>query len=196
LRVGLLGGTFDPIHLGHLRAAECAREALGLGEVIFVPSSQPPHRSGPSASALDRWAMVCLATSGNPAFVASSVELERAGPSYTMETVLAIRAARPADELVLIVGSDAFPEMARWRQAASLFAACEVAVVSRPGAHAEPATPAAPPFPDVRGIRPVAGSLLPISASHVRELAREGRSIRYLVPEPVAGFVAKRGLYR
>jgi nicotinate-nucleotide adenylyltransferase len=196
VRVGLLGGTFDPIHLGHLRAAESACEALDLGEVIFVPSSQPPHRSDPSASALDRYAMVCLATAENPRFVASSVELERGGPSYTMETVEAIRTARPADALVLIVGSDAFPEMVRWKQAAGLFASCEVAVVDRPGAPAETGLPAPPPFPDVRGIRRVAGSLLPISASNVRQLAREGHSIRYLVPEPVAGFVAKRGLYR
>jgi nicotinate-nucleotide adenylyltransferase len=86
--------------------------------------------------------------------------------------------------------------MVRWKQAAGLFASCEVAVVDRPGAPAETGLPAPPPFPDVRGIRRVAGSLLPISASNVRQLAREGHSIRYLVPEPVAGFVAKRGLYR
>lgn len=195
MRVGLLGGTFDPIHLGHLRAAQTACEALDLGEVIFVPSSQPPHRSDPSASALDRYAMVCLATAENPHFLASSLELERGGPSYTMETVVAIREARPADTLVLIVGSDAFPEMVRWKHAAGIFASCEVAVMDRPGTPAEVPVPA-PPFPEIRGIRPVAGSLLPISASHVRQLAREGHSIRYLVPEPVAGFVTKRGLYR
>jgi nicotinate-nucleotide adenylyltransferase len=190
-----MGGTFDPIHLGHLRAAESACEALDLGEVLFVPSGTPPHRADPSASALDRFAMVCLATAENPRFVPSTLELERGGPSYTMETVAEIRAARPSDTLVLIVGSDAFPEMSGWRQAASLFASCEVAVVDRPGAETDADLPAQPAFPDVRGIRRVSGSL-PISASDVRRLAREGRSIRYLVPEPVAGFVAKRGLYR
>lgn len=196
MRVGLLGGTFDPIHLGHLRAGESACETLDLGEVIFVPSSQPPHRSDPSASALDRYAMVCLATAENPRFVVSSLELDRDGPSYTMETVVAIRASRPGDTLVLIVGSDAFPEMVRWKQAAELFASCEVAVVDRPGAPNPAGAPAPPPFAEVRGLRRVEGTLLPISASHVRQLAREGKSIRYLVPGPVASFVAKRGLYR
>jgi nicotinate-nucleotide adenylyltransferase len=196
VRLGLLGGTFDPIHLGHLRAAESAREDLDLGEVLFVPSAQPPHRSDPGASALERFAMVCMATAGNPRFVPSSLELERGGPSYTMETVAEIRSARPSDTLVLIVGSDAFPEMSGWKQAAELFACCEVAVVDRPGAGPEPRPPAPPPFPRVRGVRRVSGPLSPISASNVRRLAREGRSIRYLVPEPVAGFVVKRGLYR
>jgi nicotinate-nucleotide adenylyltransferase len=179
-----------------LRAAESAREALDLGEVLFVPSAQPPHRLNPTASALERFAMVCLATAENPRFVPSTLELDRGGPSYTMETVAEIRAARPSDTLVLIVGSDAFPEMSGWKQAADLFAACEVAVVDRPGAETEPGLPAPPPFRNVRGVRRVSGPLSSISASCVRRLAREGRSIRYLVPEPVAGFVAKRGLYR
>lgn len=191
-----MGGTFDPIHLGHLRAAESAREALDLDEVLFVPAGKPPHRADPSASALDRFAMVCLATAENPRFVPSTLELERGGPSFTTETVTELLTARPSDTFVLIVGSDTFPEMPGWKGAAGLFASCEVAVVDRPGAEVEAGLALPSPFPGVRGIRRVSGPLLPISASDVRRRAREGRSIRYLVPEPVAGLVSKRGLYR
>ena len=196
MRLGLLGGTFDPIHLGHLRAAENAREALGLDEVLFVPSGTPPHRPGPAASGLDRYAMVCLATAENPRFLPSPLELERQGPSYTVETVEGLRAARPQDALVLIVGSDAFPEMSGWRCAERLFASCEVAIVERPGAPGASADALEPPFSEARGVRRVPGAGLPISASNVRRLAKQGRSIRYLVPDAVAGFVVKRGLYR
>jgi nicotinate-nucleotide adenylyltransferase len=188
MRLGVMGGTFDPIHLGHLRAAETAREALLLDQVAFVPAHVPPHRSAASP-VLDRFAMVCLATAGHPAFQASDLELRRDGPSYTADTLRALRAARPEDALVLIVGSDTYPEMATWREPEAIFAACEVAVVARPG-------DAAADGPTRTGVRRVAGPGLPISSSEVRRRVSAGHSIRYLVPEPVADYIAKRGLYR
>jgi nicotinate-nucleotide adenylyltransferase len=194
MKRGVLGGTFDPIHLGHLRAAENAREALALDQVVFVPAGSPPHRTQPLSSSLDRLAMVALATALHPAFVASAIELSREGPSYTADTLDELRRARPADSLYLIVGSDTFPEMQTWKDPERLFALCTVAVVERPGKN-----DAAPP--PVRSgwssrVERVAGPGLPISATEVRRRVREGKSVRYLVPDTVADYIAKRGLYR
>ncbi len=187
MKVGLLGGSFDPIHLGHLRAAENARAALALDQVAFVPSSVPPHRPKPQASALDRFAMVALATAGHAAFRPSDVELQREGTSYTVETLRAWREKRPQDELVLLLGSDAFAEMASWKEAEAVLALCAVAVVARPGEAREAAQPA---------VLRVAGPGLEVSSSQVRGWVRDGRSVRYLVSEAVADFIEKRGLYR
>jgi len=192
MKVGLMGGTFDPIHLGHLRAAENAREALGLDLVRFIPASVPPHRPGPLTAAMDRYAMVALATSSHPAFVASDVELLRSGPSYTADTLETLRATFPSDELYLIVGSDTFPEVRTWREPERIFAQCRVAVVHRPG---EVRTSDVPEVPTDR-VCWVEGAGLPISATEVRRRVREGHSIRYLVAEAVADYIHKRGLYR
>jgi nicotinate-nucleotide adenylyltransferase len=192
VKLGVIGGTFDPIHLGHLRAAENAREALGLDRVLFVPAGRPPHRPDQLAPALDRFTMVALATTLHPAFVASDLELRREGPSYTVDTLRSLRAQDAEEPLYLIVGSDTFPEMATWREPEALRALCTVAVVARPGAEETPL--------DAEALRPgaavrVAGPGLAISATRVRERVREKRSVRYLVPEGVADYIEKRGLY-
>jgi nicotinate-nucleotide adenylyltransferase len=189
VKVGLLGGTFDPIHLGHLRAAENVREALSLDRVAFVPARTPPHRKGPRATPLDRYAMVTVATSGHPSFSASDVELLREGPSYTVDTVAEWLREHPGDSVVLIVGADTYPEMATWREPARLFALCSVAVAARPGET----------VPDLAGApraEIVAGPGLPISSTDIRQRVAAGCSIRYLVPDGVADYIAKRGLYR
>ena len=192
MRVGLLGGTFDPIHLGHLRAAETAREGLDLDLVVFVPAAVPPHRSGRLAGAGDRYTMACLASASHPHFDVWDVELRRSGPSYTVDTLAAVRIERPDDDLVLLVGSDTWPEMIGWREPERLFSLAEVGVLDRPG---EPTPSVVPPFPDARRVRRVEGPTLPISATMVRERVRHGASVRYLVPGPVAEFIAKRELY-
>jgi len=192
VKIGLMGGTFDPIHLGHLRAAENARECLALDEVVFVPAGHPPHRPGPCGGALDRFAMVALATATHPGFVASDLELSRGGASYTVDTVAALLAAHPGATVVLIVGSDAFAEMGSWKDPERLLGLCSVAVVPRPGDGAPAPRLAADPARFTR----VAGPGLEMSASLVRSRVREGRSVRYLVPDGVADFIAKRGLYR
>lgn len=195
--LGVFGGTFDPIHLGHLRAAETAREALRLDRVAFVPARVPPHRPEPSSSPLDRFTMVALATAGHSQFVASDVELRREGPSYTVDTLEALLRDHPEDRLVLIVGSDTFPEIETWMNPDRLRALCRVAVVARSGQEGPP------PFRHDRGGAPghadadhVEGVSLPISSTDIRRWVRQGRSIRYLVPEVVADYIAKRGLYR
>jgi nicotinate-nucleotide adenylyltransferase len=193
-RRGLLGGTFDPIHLGHLRAAENAREALGLEDVRFVPARLPPHRPEAASSALDRFAMVALATAAHPSFTVSDIELVRDGPSYTVDTLAALHEADPEQELFLIVGSDTFPEMEGWRELARLVGLCRLAVVPRPGGEERAAAWTAR-HPELQWSR-VDGDGLPVSATEVRRRVREEKSVRYLVPDGVADYISKRGLYR
>jgi nicotinate-nucleotide adenylyltransferase len=193
VRIGLYGGTFDPVHLGHLRAAENAREELALDLVAFVPAALPPHRGAPLSPAADRLEMVRLATAPCPAFEAWDTELRREGPSYTIQTVEALVASRAGDSFVLVVGADTWPEIPSWRDPERLLALVEVAVVDRPGFASAPPTP---PFPGARGARRVCGPGLELSASAIRELARAGRSVRFLVPDPVADYIGERRLYR
>jgi len=185
-----MGGTFDPIHLGHLRAAETAREQLQLDRVLIVPVGVPPHRLAPSAAALDRWAMVCLAVSAHPSFEPSPIELSRSGPSYTVDTIEAVRAEHAGAEVHLIVGSDTLGELDSWRDLDRLVSICRVAVVHRPG---EP--------PAATGQLPawatwIDGPGLAISATTIRARLADGQSVRYLVPERVADYIARRGLYQ
>ena len=191
MKLGLMGGMFDPIHFGHLRAAENAREALGLDRVHFVPAAVPPHRAAPTASALDRYAMVALATAGDPGFVPWDGEIRRQGASYTVDTAEALLRENPGAALTLIVGADNLALLPQWKEPARLLALCTVAVVGRPG---EPAATA--PGMDPSRFVHVEGSHLPIASSALRERVRTGRSVRYLVPDAVAGYIDKRGLYR
>ncbi len=193
MRIGLFGGTFDPVHLGHLRAAESARQALGLDRVAFLPSAVPPHRTAPLSPAADRLEMVRLAIASHPAFEVWDVELRREGPSYTVDTVATLVAERPQDSFVLLVGADSWPEMASWREPERLFSLVEVGVAERPGS---PSGRVEKPFPSSRGVHCVGGPSLAISATAVRAHARRGLSIRYLVPDAVADYISARGLYR
>ncbi|MCU0240801.1 MAG: nicotinate-nucleotide adenylyltransferase [Vicinamibacteria bacterium] len=191
MKVGIMGGTFDPIHLGHLRAAENARESLGLDCVWIVPAGQSPHKSSPAASAQDRYTMAALATAGHPGLEASDFELQRPGLSYTVDTLMAMKARRPADDLYFIVGSDTCAEISTWREPATLLSLCRIAVVERPGDEQGA-------FDQLMGhtILQCAGPGLPISATLVRQRAARGLSLRYLVPDAVAEYIQKRGLYR
>jgi nicotinate-nucleotide adenylyltransferase len=193
VRVGLFGGTFDPVHLGHLRAAENAREALALDRVALLPCAVPPHRVAPVSPAEDRLAMAQLATAPHPSFECWDLELRRPGPSYTVETVAALVAERPADTFVLLVGADTWPEMPSWREPERLFSLVEVAVATRPGAVAASLTA---PFRSARGVVAVEGPALAISATAIRERVRRDLSVRYLVPDAVADYISERGLYR
>lgn len=188
MRLGLLGGTFDPIHKGHLNAATTACEALSLDRVLLTPSRIPPHRAEPRASVFDRFAMVALATADDARLVPSDIEIQRPGVSYTVDTLDALKAASPIAEFVLIVGSDTFPEMTGWREPERLFAMCEIAVVMRPGSD--------PARRDDPRVHRVPGAGLWISATEVRRRVAEGLEIADLVGEGVARFVSKRDLYR
>jgi nicotinate-nucleotide adenylyltransferase len=192
VRIGLYGGTFDPIHLGHLRAAETAREAFCLDLVAFLPAAVPPHREAPVSPAEDRLAMARLATATHPRFEAWDAELRRPGPSYTVETVSTLVSERPSDSFVLVVGADTWPEMASWREPERLLRLVEVAVVDRPGC---PGGELRLPFPGARGVRRAEGPSLPISATAIRERVARGLSVRFLVPDAVADYIEARRLY-
>lgn len=208
--VGILGGTFDPIHHAHLRLALEAWMACGLDHVRFIPSATPPHRTAPGASAVHRLAMVELAIAENPAFVADRRELDRAMPSYTIDTVASLRtdlgAARP---LCLIVGADAFALFETWRRWRELLDQVHLIVAHRPGFAVTPDTPAlAAEFArrctddpanlrDTPGgrIHPLAITALDIAASRIRADLAAGRSSRYLLPDAVVGYIEAHCLY-
>lgn len=215
-RLGVLGGTFNPIHCGHLRAAEDVREALGLERMILVPSATPPHKGAraedPIAPAAERLAWVRAAVADNPGLEADGMEVERGGRSYTVDTLRAI-GARTAPELpVFAIGWEAFAELGSWREPEALLALAHFAVMTRPpqsrGSLAdwlpECARGAVEIAPDGlsarhRGaptwIRLVPVTALDISSSGIRERLRHGRSIRYLVPESVRGAIERSGVY-
>lgn len=200
-RIGLLGGTFNPVHTGHLILAQDAREACGLDEVWLLPCAQPAHKPGHLlADAEARAEMVARAVAGDPHLRLSRIELERRGISYTVDTLRQLRGERPAVEWSFIIGADTLPELVSWRQIEELLTLCAFVTMARPG---QPSPTALrdrirlpDPWPDrlVRGVIP--GHLVDISSSEVRKRVAEGRSIRYLVPAGVADYIREHGLYR
>jgi len=191
-RIGVFGGTFDPPHLGHLALAEWAREELGLDRVLFVPAGVPPHKRTARSSPARRLAMTRLAVRGNSAFRAEPLETRRRGPSYTVDTLRALAARHPGAKLWLLVGADTYATIAEWREPAEIARLASVAVAARPGA------PRARRAAWTRGgrVRWLGNPALDVSSSAVRDRARAGRSLRYLVPASVAGYIEAHGLYR
>jgi nicotinate-nucleotide adenylyltransferase len=212
--IGIFGGTFDPTHLGHLRAAEEVREAEALDEVRFVPAALPPHKEAAAlVTAAHRLRMVELAIAGVPGFRVSSLELERTGLSYSVDTLRAVRTeVGDRVRVVFVLGHDAFRDFHTWKEHAAIFGLCDVVVVTRPPA---PATLAHEEIPlaareafcyeSSSGVfRHRSGHVLKlqritaldISAASIRARVAAGRSIRFLVPSSVAGYIAEHGLYR
>jgi nicotinate-nucleotide adenylyltransferase len=196
MRMGVLGGTFDPIHLGHLAAAEAAIECADLDEVMFVPTGNPPHRPRALATDEQRLEMVRLATADEPRFAVSDVELVREGPSYTLDTLLALRGANPHAEIFLILGWDAASQIRSWHRPAEVLSLAPVIIVSRPGR-------SSPSMEDVAaaGIDGARAVLCPhptpaVSASDIRKAIAAGESVAGKVPEAVARYIAGRRLYR
>jgi nicotinate-nucleotide adenylyltransferase len=196
VKIGVLGGTFDPIHLGHLAAAEAAIECADLDEVIFVPTGNPPHRPRAVATDPQRLEMARLATADEPRFAVSDVELSRDGPSYTLDTLLALRGANPHAELFLVLGWDAAALFHAWHRPKEVLAVAPIIVVSRPGR-------AAPGEEDVEraGIDHKRAILCmkstpAISASEIRRAVAAGESVAGKVPEAVARYIASHRIYR
>jgi nicotinate-nucleotide adenylyltransferase len=200
--LGVLGGTFDPIHLAHLALAQEAAESLGLEHVMFVPAGSPPHKPGvPITSGAHRLAMVTLAIAGNDRFEASPLELDREGPSYTVDTLEALVATRRArgvrGELTLILSADAFLGLMSWRNPRRVVELARLAVAPRDGyPEAGPAF-LATHLPDLadRAVF-LDGPRIRLSASALRQRAAAGRSLRYLVPDAVAAYIGDHDLYR
>ncbi len=198
-RIGILGGTFDPIHVGHLVVAEDCWYQLGLSEVIFVPVGEPPHKRGRSVSAaVDRVAMVELAITGNPHFRMSRADVDRPGTSYSVDTVRTIRSEVGSDaSLFFIIGGDSLIDLPSWHQPNVLLELCQVVAVNRPGYPRFDLSQLESVVPRARDrIIHLEVPSLDLAASDVRRRVAEGRPIRYLVPESVRSYVEERGLYR
>jgi nicotinate-nucleotide adenylyltransferase len=204
-RIGLFGGTFDPPHVGHLALAERARESLRLDHVLFVPAGRPPHKGRARLSPVaDRIAMTRLAVAGNRAFTVSALEARRDGPSFTVDTLRALRRRELGARIFLLMGADSLAEFPTWRDPDAILAFATLAVAPRPGA-----PPAAPRIPwripgEARGRRLsrsariawLGGPALEIASSAIRARLRAGRSVRYLIPDAVARYAARHRLYR
>lgn len=207
--IGVLGGTFDPIHYAHLALAEEAAEALGLERVLFVPAGRPPHKPDTIITpGADRLAMVQLAVAGNPRFAVDRLELDRDGPSYTLDTLVALRGSedgaagragrspRRAPDLTLILSSEAFADLPSWHEPRRIVELARIAVSPREG------------YPDASAVVDrwfadladrfvfLDGPRIRLSASELRERAAAGRSLRYLVPDAVAAYIDDHALYR
>lgn len=207
MRVGLLGGTFDPVHVGHLDVATAAWRAMPLDRVVLVPSHVPPHREVPRASAFHRFAMAALAVQPHDAFVVSDLEMHGAGPSYTVATLDRL-AAHGLDTraLFFITGADAFRDIRSWRDYPALLDRCHFVVVSRPGCPAAALRQALPELaPRMRdtpcaiatepGIFLVDAPTSAVSSTDVRQRIAAGRPIAGLVPDSVAAHIQRHELY-
>ncbi len=198
--IGILGGTFNPIHLGHLFIGRAAAEAFGLDSVLLMPCNVSPFKCGVPglASGPDRLEMVRLSVAGDPLFEPSAIDLERGGISYAIDMVKALRALSPHDRFSFIIGMDALRELSHWHKIDEMLTLCDFITVARPGVDA-PVAAAALAFPEaVRARlleRVIQGRLCDISSSEIRRRIAEGRSIRYLVCPAVEAYIRIRGLY-
>jgi len=190
-RIGLFGGTFDPPHNAHVALARTARDSLQLDQVRWIPAGQPWQKSRRISPAADRAAMVALSIEDEPGFVMDRIEIDRDGPSYTLDTVRAFQAAEPAAEWVLLIGSDQYAGLHTWRDWPELLSRVLLAVANRPG-------PMPPVHPDVlrHPHRAVPLPMLDISSTDIRTRVARGESITPLVPPRVARYIAQHALYR
>ncbi|MFM7592415.1 MAG: nicotinate-nucleotide adenylyltransferase [Isosphaeraceae bacterium] len=194
MRVGLFGGTFDPIHQGHLILAEFCREACSLDKVVFVVAGEPPHKGRPRTAARHRLEMVELAIAGNDAFEATDIEISRPGPHYTYETLELTTAARPGDELFFIIGADSLADLPGWRRPERIFELATIVVVNRPGIDSQLISQFSPP----EGAQPIIQVPMPdigIASRSLRSRLAESKSIRYMVPRAVEMYLRHHRLY-
>jgi len=188
MKIGILGGTFNPIHIGHLILAEEAREKLKLGRIIFVPANLPPHKdNGDIALSQDRYKMIKLAIKKNKYFCVSDIEIKRPGPSYTIDTLEEFSKVYADDELYFITGSDLLKYLDEWKDLSQIIKMVKFVVATRPGYPLEKI----PSYISTVAIRAV-----DISAYEVRQAVKAGGSFRYLVPEAVFDYISQKRLYR
>jgi nicotinate-nucleotide adenylyltransferase len=200
MTLGVLGGTFDPIHLGHLAAADAAQRTLDLQSIILVPSRIPPHRADPAAaSAADRFAMTELACDGRPGWSASGLEIQREGPSYTYDTLVEL--GRPGTQIFFITGADAFAEIETWSRYPAVLDLTNFVVVSRPGITLDSLRARVPSAfsrhsPANTRVILVEATTPDVSSTDIRRRVRAGESLSGLVPDSVADYIRTRHLYR
>jgi nicotinate-nucleotide adenylyltransferase len=194
-RLGVLGGTFDPIHYGHLQIAEEARERFALDAVLFIPTGEPPHKPAGQANAEQRFLMAELATADNPRFAVSRLEIDRPGPSYTADTLEALRARYPEAARYLIIGADMAMDFPAWREPERILGLARIVAATRPGVP-EARLRRHLAAPAMQAVELLVAPGLDISSTELRRRVAEGKSLRYLTPDPVVGFIEKEGLYR
>lgn len=194
MRIGVLGGTFDPIHFGHLWFAEYARERFNLAKVFFVPNKIPPHREPPKATSKQRYEMALLATLSNPYFEVLPIELEREGISYMVDTLEDLSTYFNTDDLFLLIGKDAFKDFLSWKEPHRIIEMVKIIVGSR---EAENFLPELKKF--IKDFEDriffLEFPFFPISSKEIRERIKRGLSIRYLVPDLVEEYIIKNGIY-
>lgn len=193
-RIGIMGGTFDPIHLGHLFIAEEARTAAGLDRIIFIPAGDPPHKTGERlAPSGDRYEMVRLSIEDNHHFELSRMEIDRAGRSYTLHTLRELGAAHPDADLFFICGYDSVLDIMNWHEPVKIAELCTILTLCRPGYPKQDI--AMLPEEIIRSIVTIDSVELGISSTDIRSRIKDGRSITYLVHEQVRRYIFERGLY-
>lgn len=200
--IGILGGTFDPVHYGHLRTALDVQQRLALEEIRLIPLRDPPHRAQPTLAPTDRLALLHAAVDDNPLFRIDSRELERSGKSYTLETLQSLRTEQPQATFCLLLGSDAFNGFHGWYRPEEILDLAHLVVMQRPG-EPEPVRyheritrdPTALQKQAAGLVLPLPVTQLEISATRIRELLRRGQSPRYLLPDAVLELIRQRGLY-
>jgi len=196
-----MGGTFDPVHYGHLVTADEACWRFDLRTVIFVPNRHPPHKIPRDVSAPEhRYLMTFLATATNPRFSVSRIEIDRPGPSYTVDTIRELRREYPQDDLYYITGADALEQILRgeWHETAELLRLCRFIAANRPGYRLDPeqwSSVAEPLRANLHHVHMMEIPAMAISSTDIRARVREGRPIRYLVPEAVEEYIVKHRLY-
>jgi nicotinate-nucleotide adenylyltransferase len=195
MRLGIFGGTFDPIHLGHLVLADQCRESCSLERVWFVVAGEPPHKRRELTAVAHRLEMARIAVAGHPSFAVSDIEATRPGPHYSVETLESISRERPDDELFFLIGADSLNDLPGWREPGRIARLATIVVVNRPGI--EEADPdALPSFGD--GTHPILSVTIPpigIASTDLRRRVRERRSIRYMVPRGVEAYIEAQALY-
>jgi nicotinate-nucleotide adenylyltransferase len=197
-RIGVMGGTFDPIHYGHLVTAEEALVQFNLDKVVFMPTGRPVRKTHRHiSSAEDRYLMTVIATASNPDFEVSRLEIDRPGDTYTVDTMTELRELYgPRADLFFISGADAVREILTWKSADRFAQLCAFIAATRPGYDAEPGPVAAPDGVPVPPVESMEVPALAISSSDIRARVSARRPVRYLLPEAVAAYIEKNGLYR
>lgn len=212
MRIAIIGGTFNPIHYGHLRIAEEAREALALDKIVFMPANIAPHKTESPASAEARLEMIRLSIAGNPSFELSDIEIKRGGRSFTIDTLRALKEKDKSLDISLIIGNDSFNDITTWCEYEAIFESASFIVVERPGYPVKKPGDVLPVelarkfwydagkgmFLNSFGttLTYLTTTLLDIASSEIREKVKAGSSVRYLLPDPAIEYIQKTGLYR
>lgn len=198
LRIGIMGGTFNPVHIGHLFMAEAARQAFNLNKVLFIPTGFPPHKETPGVTGQQRIQMLQLAIENNPSFEASGMEVMRAGTTYTIDTLTELRNFYPRDNFFFIIGGDTLLELKTWRNFEKVAGMCSFIVYYRPGYDRKELEKEAQRLLEVyqADIHFMEGPYLEVSSSNLRKRLIENKTIRYLVPDEVVKYITEHKLYK